>query len=130
MAKILVVDDSHTIASTVGWLLRNNDHEVRIESDGLAVLNALRVFNPDLLLLDILLPHVDGFQLCLVIRRLAPFADLPIVMMSGLSKPDDIQRALDAGATDYLVKPVDDARLINVINHYLDAVPANTEAVT
>jgi adenylate cyclase len=71
------------------------------------------------LLLDIRLPHIDGFQLCLVIRRMAQYASLPIVMISGLSGKEDIRHALDAGADDYIVKPIEDETLLQVIDQQL-----------
>lgn len=119
MAKILVVDDSPTVSSTLEWILCNQRHRVSIARDGLTALNALRSFKPDLVLLDIRLPHVDGIQLCKLIRADARYAALPIIMLSGLSNPTDIQRALDAGANDYIVKPINDDDLLGAIDRQL-----------
>jgi DNA-binding response OmpR family regulator len=119
VARILIVDDSPTVRSTVEWILHNQGHTVRVAGDGLDALHALHTFAPDLLLLDIRLPHIDGFQLCLVIRRMAQYASLPIVMISGLSGKEDIRHALDAGADDYIVKPIEDETLLQVIDQQL-----------
>jgi DNA-binding response OmpR family regulator len=95
--------------------------------DGLTALNALYAHRPDLILLDIRMPHIDGIELCLMIRSSASYARLPIVMLSGLSHVRDIQRALDAGANEYLVKPVDDKTLIAVIDRHLSPQPAGSD---
>ena len=119
MPAILVVDDSPTVASTVEWVLRNNGYKVRVERDGLSTFHALRNFNPDLILLDVRLPHVDGIQICNVIRKMPKYLDLPIVMISGLSDQNSIERAMAAGANDYIVKPIEDSTLLEVIHHHL-----------
>ncbi|MBN1564250.1 MAG: response regulator [Anaerolineae bacterium] len=115
MASILVVEDSPIVSGAMARLLAAHGYKVRVAGDGLVALSALRVFEPDLVLLDVRLPHIDGIQLCLVIRRLKPYADLPIIMLSGLTSQVDRQRALDAGANDYLVKPVDNDTLLALI---------------
>jgi DNA-binding response OmpR family regulator len=119
MAVILVVDDSPTVSGMVERILSRRGYTVRVAGDGLVALSALRVFKPDLVLLDIRLPHVDGFQLCLVIRRITKYAALPIVMLSALSGQADIQHAMLAGADDYLVKPVDEDKLVKAIERHL-----------
>lgn len=125
MTSILVVDDSPTIRTTVEWLLSNSGYNVRIAHDGLSALNALREFDPDLVLLDIRLPHVDGYQLCKLIRRNPRYAMVPIVMLSGLSSRSHIQCALDAGADDYVVKPIQDEVLLNTIQQQLSRAAQN-----
>ena len=119
MANILVVEDSQKISNALERLLTLAGHTVRTAGDGLVALSALRVFEPDMVLVDVRLPHVDGIQLCVVIRRLEKFEELPIVMLSGLSAPVDVQRALQAGANDYLIKPVGDDLLLEMIDKHL-----------
>lgn len=119
MANILVIDDSPTVSSTVGWMLRGQGHKVSVARDGLSALNTLRTCHPDLVLLDILLPHVDGIQLCSLIRADPQYTDLPIIMLSGVSNDADIERAFQAGANDYVVKPVNDDYLMDLIQRHL-----------
>ncbi len=119
MTSILVVDDSPTVGSTVEWILRDHGYSVCVARDGLAALNALRTFNPDLLLLDIRLPNVNGVQLCKMLRSNIRYAELPIIMLSGLSDQGIIQQAFEAGADDYLVKPIDDQKLIHAVSKQL-----------
>lgn len=117
--RILVVDDSPTVKSTVGWLLSDYGYEVRMAPDGLSALSTIHVFKPDLILLDVKLPHVDGIKLCEMLRNHAAYASLPIIMLSGLSSQTDIDRALKAGANNYVVKPVEDDKLIAMIRREL-----------
>jgi DNA-binding response OmpR family regulator len=122
VAKILVVDDSTTVGITVEWALRDRGHTIQVVSDGLSALNALKAFDPDLVLLDIRLPRVNGFELCALIRKHPCYESLPIIMLSGLSNTADIQCALNAGADDYLVKPIDDGALATVVERHLSRV--------
>lgn len=125
MTTVLVIDDSPTVGCTVEWALRDYGYTVHIAQNGLAALSELRSIQPNLILLDIRMPHIDGVQLCTMLRQNPDFDDIPIVMLSGLSTETDINRALDAGADDFLVKPVDDQALVDVIEHYVLAF-ANT----
>ncbi len=118
-AKILVIDDSPTVSNTVGWILNDFGFEVRMAPDGLSALSTIHIFKPDLLLLDVKLPHVDGIKLCEMLRNHAAYVSLPIVMLSGLSSQVDIDRALAAGANSYVVKPVNDEKLIAIIQQEL-----------
>lgn len=106
-------------------------HKVSVARDGLSALNTLRTCNPDLVLLDILLPHVDGIQLCSLIRADPRYTDLPIIMLSGVSNEADIERAFQAGANDYAIKPVNDDVLMNLIQQHLQQPgPAVTDPET
>lgn len=127
--KILVIDDSPTVSNTVGWILNDFGYEVRMARDGLSALSTIHIFKPDLILLDVKLPHVDGIKLCEMLRNHAAYASLPIVMLSGLSSQADIDRALAAGANSYVVKPVNDDKLIAVIQEELAKV-ADHKSIT
>jgi DNA-binding response OmpR family regulator len=120
--KILVIDDSLTISSTVEWLLRDHGYQVYIAYDGLAALSLLHRISPDLILLDVRLPRMNGYQICQFIRSKSEYDSLPIVMLSGMSKTDDIQRAMESGANDYVTKPVDDDKLLSVVRDHLNRV--------
>ena len=120
MASILVVDDSRTVAGALAAVLKKHHHAVHVAHDGLAALNALYTQDLDLAVLDVRLPHVDGFQLCSAIRASQIAADMPIIMVSGLTKSITIQHALKLGANKYICKPVDDEQFINTVNELLD----------
>ncbi len=119
MANILVVEDSLTIISEVERMLRGQGHKVYLAHDGLSALASVRAFAPDLIFLDILLPHVNGLDVCATIRRNPLYGHIPIVMMSGLCKEEDVQRAYQVGADDYIKKPINEAMLVGAIGHHL-----------
>jgi DNA-binding response OmpR family regulator len=118
--KILVVDDSPTVGSTVEWALTHHGYRVQVARDALEALAALPDFAPDLIILDIRMPHLDGIQLCEMIRGKAEYDGVPIIMLSGLSGDDSIERAIDAGCDDYITKPVNDEKLLSVVEVHLE----------
>lgn len=118
-SRILIVDDSPTVGMTTAWILTHHGYQVKVAKDGLSALSALHTFAPDLVLLDIRLPHLDGYHLCEILRGKAGYQKMPIIMVSGLSSDDSIQRALDAGANQFLSKPVKDEKLLAAIKEYL-----------
>lgn len=109
----------------MAWALSHAGYNIEVAQDGLSALNAMRTFGPDLVLLDIKLPHLDGFQLCEMLRGKAEYNCVPIVMLSGLSSEADIQRAFDAGADDYITKPVGDQKLLTIIEEQLARVASD-----
>jgi DNA-binding response OmpR family regulator len=129
MAKILVVEDSPTVASAVECLLRLNGYAVYTARDGLSALASVRAFLPDLILLDILLPHVDGFELCAAIRQNPNYQALPIIMMTALKDETDIRRAYDVGASDYVTKPFREEDLLATVEQHLAKVGTMEHAV-
>lgn len=124
MANILVVEDSLTIISEVEKALRAQGHKVYLAHDGLSALAAVRAFAPDLILLDILLPHVNGLDVCATIRRNPRYHRIPIVIMSGLTKSEDVQRAYQVGANDYIKKPVSESLLLGAVALNLASIGA------
>ncbi|NDJ51712.1 MAG: response regulator [Chloroflexi bacterium] len=117
--RVLVIDDSPTIGSTVAWLLAGHGCVVESARDGLTALSMIQRFQPDLLLLDIRLPNIDGIELCGMIRGDRRFDNMPIVMLSALGSSDYQDRARQAGANDFLVKPIEDVALLQMVDYYL-----------
>lgn len=113
--RILIVDDSPTVGMTTAWILTHHGYQVEVAKDGLSALSALHTFSPDLVLLDIRLPHLDGYRLCEMLRSKTEYKEIPIIMVSGISSAESIQRAVDAGANLYLPKPVNDEELLAAI---------------
>ncbi len=101
-ARILVVDDESTIVRWVGAILRSEGYEITSAEDGEVGLRSFEEQPSDLVLLDVMLPHVDGFEVCARIRETST---VPIIMLSGRSDERDKVRCLRLGADDYLVKP-------------------------
>ena len=107
--RILVVDDDPRIISLLRCSFQEAGHEVIAISDGLQVLRRVYQVQPDVVLLDVMIPHLDGIEIC---RRLRDISDIPIIILSALGKEADIVRGLNAGADDYLTKPSSMAELM------------------
>lgn len=104
MAKILLVEDEVNIASFIERGLQEFGHEVSVAYDGMAAWKLLRNENFQFLILDIIMPKMNGLQLCRQYRQLYGYQS-PVIMLTALGTTDDIVNGLDAGADDYLVKP-------------------------
>ena len=100
--RILVVEDDGRLAATLERVLAAEGHEVQVASDGLEAVRLARVHAPDLVVLDVLLPGLDGIGVC---RRLRETAQFPILLLTALGGTEERVRGLDSGADDYLVKP-------------------------
>lgn len=100
--QILVVDDDPRIVSLLRRNLQELGHQVIAISDGLEALRVAHESQPDVILLDVVIPHLDGVETC---RRLREISDVPIIILSALGKEADVVRGLNAGADDYLTKP-------------------------
>ena len=108
--KILVVDDEPTFVRLVSQTLTHKGYEVLTASDGKEALRLVFAHRPDLVLLDVIMPKMDGWQTCSRIREIS---DIPIVMLTGKQKSEeDIVQGLDYGADDYLIKPVGSRELV------------------
>ena len=102
MARILIVEDELGLAETLAYNLRQEGHEAILASDGLQGLDRARADMPDLIILDLMLPTIDGFEVCRLIRR---DSDVPIIMLTAKSREVDKVVGLEIGADDYVTKP-------------------------
>ncbi|MEO7198143.1 MAG: response regulator transcription factor [Solirubrobacterales bacterium] len=107
--RVLVVEDDDDIADVLRRSLRQEGHEVRTAADGEDALRQASEFVPDLVILDLGLPRLDGVEVC---RRLRAAGDVPILILTARTDTDDRVEGLDAGADDYLVKPFERAELL------------------
>lgn len=120
---VLVVDDSPTVRKIVQLTLQRERIRVVTAGDGLSALAAVSDEEPDLILLDVMLPRMDGYNICQVIRKNMAYRDTPIIMLSGKDGLFDKMRGKLAGSTEYITKPFDSAELVQTIKRYLDGVP-------
>jgi twitching motility two-component system response regulator PilG len=120
---VLVVDDSPTVRKIVQLTLQREHIRVVTAGDGLSALAAVSDEQPDLILLDIMLPRMDGYNICQVLRRNLAYRDTPIIMLSGKDGIFDKMRGKLAGSTDYITKPFDSAELVQIVKRHLDGVP-------
>ena len=109
IGRVLVVEDDEEIADVLRRSLRQEGHEVRTAVDGEEALTAARDFVPDMVVLDLGLPKLDGVEVC---RRLRSDSDVPILILTARVETEDRVRGLDAGADDYLVKPFERDELL------------------
>jgi putative two-component system response regulator len=105
--KILIVDDESSARAALETLLRREGYDVRDAADGRSALAACSEFKPDLILLDILMPGIDGFEVCRRIKETPETRLTPVVLITGLSDTEDRIRGITAGADDFLSKPID-----------------------
>jgi signal transduction histidine kinase len=113
--KILVVDDNHDTARSLALLLRSNGHTVEVAHDGYAALETARSFEPDVILLDLGLPGIDGFKVAQQLRSEDRFQNTRLIALSGYGQAQDRQRSKEVGFDQHLVKPVDFANLTAAI---------------
>jgi twitching motility two-component system response regulator PilG len=119
--KVLVVDDSNTIRRSAEIFLKQGGHEVLLAEDGFDALAKVNDYLPNLIFCDILMPRLDGYQTCAIIKRNAKFAGVPIVMLSSKDGVFDKARGRMAGAQDYLTKPFSKEQLLNAVLQFTAA---------
>ena len=116
MQRILIVDDDNNIAELISLYLTKECYDTKIVNDGEEALSAFEQYNPNLILLDLMLPGIDGFEIC---REVREKKDIPIIMVS--AKKDDIDkiRGLGLGADDYMTKPFSPSELVARVKAHL-----------
>ena len=107
--RVLVVDDDLALAEMLGIVLRNEGLEVHHVADGSSAIGAFREYRPDLVLLDVMLPGIDGLEVC---RQIRGESGVPIVMLTARTDTVDVVVGLESGADDYVVKPFKPQELI------------------
>jgi twitching motility two-component system response regulator PilG len=117
--RVLLVDDSRVVQKIVEMTLWRERIEVVTASDGLGALASVVDTQPDLMLLDIVLPRMDGYQVCQAVRHHQDFRDLPILMLSGKDGMIDRIRGRMVGSTDYISKPFEPGQLLWTVKRYL-----------
>jgi putative two-component system response regulator len=105
MPTVLVVDDSPPVLTLIGELLRGS-HRVRVAPTGARALELVRAEPPDLVLLDILMPDLDGYEVCRRLKADPKLSEVPVIFLTALDDIDDEARGLDLGAVDYIAKPI------------------------
>jgi DNA-binding response OmpR family regulator len=109
MAKVLVADDNRQIVSVITEYLKNDGHEVHMAYDGLRALSLFEEVKPDAVLLDVMMPGLDGFSVC---RKIRQTSQVPVIMVTARGEDYEKIMGLDTGADDYLVKPFSPAELM------------------
>ncbi|MFP2928932.1 response regulator [Pyxidicoccus sp. 3LG] len=118
--KVLLVDDSATVLLLHQVMLVELGYEAVTARDGMEALARAEVERPDLVFLDVVMPHLDGFATCKALRGRESTRRTPIILCSTRSEPRSVQAGFDSGCTDYLAKPFDGAELSALLRRYLD----------
>lgn len=111
--KLLVIDDDTAVTDLLSLLLKSQGFEVFATNNSSDGLNMVRDVQPDLVILDLMMPEMDGWEVCRAVRQ---FSQIPIIILSALNDPTMIASVLDAGADDYLTKPTPSRVLVAHIN--------------
>jgi twitching motility two-component system response regulator PilG len=116
--KVLVIDDSNTIRRSAEIFLKQGGHEVMLAEDGFDALAKVNDYLPHLIFCDILMPRLDGYQTCAIIKRNAKFSSVPVVMLSSKDGVFDKARGRMVGAQDYLTKPFTKEQLLQAVQQF------------
>ena len=116
--KILVIDDSNTIRRSAEIFLKQGGHEVMLAENGFDALSKVNDYEPDLIFCDILMPRLDGYQTCAIIKRNLRFSGVPIVMLSSKDGVFDKARGRMVGAQEYLTKPFTKDQLLQAVQQF------------
>ena len=113
--KVLIIEDDYALADSITALLKLKGYEVSFAPDGETGIAEARRVRPDVILLDIMIPKVGGFDACRILRGDPQTAKAKIIMMTGLDRIGDVDKAFSCGAADYVIKPFDSDRLFKKI---------------
>jgi twitching motility two-component system response regulator PilG len=117
-ARVLVIDDSNTIRRSAEIFLRQGGHEVLLAEDGFDALSKVNDHEPDLIFCDILMPRLDGYQTCAIIRRNPRFTEVPVILLSSKDGLFDKARGRMVGSQDYLTKPFTKDQLLLAVERH------------
>ena len=117
-AKVLVIDDSNTIRRSAEIFLRQGGHEVVLAEDGFDALSKVNDHDPELIFCDILMPRLDGYQTCAIIKRNPRFAQVPVIMLSSKDGLFDKARGRMVGSEEYLTKPFTKEQLLKAVESF------------
>ncbi|MCL1628505.1 MULTISPECIES: response regulator transcription factor [Roseinatronobacter] len=113
--RILVIEDEPNISEAIRFILTRNGWQVEVEADGLAALSRLRADPPDALILDLMLPDMDGFEVLRNLRADAPTRDLPVLMLTAKGQSADRDLAARLGVTRFMTKPFANAEVVSAL---------------
>ena len=128
--KILVVDDEPTIVRLMEFILARQGHEMIVAVNGEEALQKIAAHQPDLVLLDIMMPRIDGYEVAQRVRADPKTASLPIIMLSAKAQDEDIRRGVEVGVDEYVTKPFTPDHLVQVVSEYLSRIKATETKAT
>ncbi len=111
-SRVLIADDNPQGVELLEAYLSGTDYEIRTAADGDETLQRVADWQPDLILLDIMMPKISGFEVCKRVRSNPATRDTAVLMITALDQPSDVERAVEAGTDDYLTKPINKTELL------------------
>jgi len=118
--KILIVDDEPNIVLPLQFLMEQNEYQVDVASSGEEAIEKLMQFGPDLILLDIMLPGIDGYEVCEIIRLNPKWKKIKIIFLTARGRDVDVAKGLVLGADAYITKPFANAEVVQKVRQLLD----------
>ena len=118
--KILLVDDSSTVLLLHRMMLSHCGYELLTARDGQEALDKASTERPDLIFLDVLMPRMDGFQTCRVLRSRTETKNVPIILVTTRGEPHYVRQGFESGCTDYITKPFDGEELLAKVRSHLE----------
>ena len=130
--KILIVEDDTDLLEMLRLSFKGAGFSIATATNGIEALKKVRSLQPDLIVLDLVLPELDGFAVCEILRKDRAMASIPIIMLTGLSSEFTRFAGMESGATDYVTKPVMPSELVSKIHYWLKhpATPAPAQPGT
>jgi DNA-binding response OmpR family regulator len=117
--RVLIVDDEPNIVTSLEFLMRGSDYEVRVALNGAEALRLAGSFRPDVILLDVMMPQRSGFDVCQKIRENPVLRDVKIIMLTAKGRDAERDRGLNLGANAYVTKPFSTKELVNTVRELL-----------
>jgi len=117
--RILIVDDEPNIVVPLQFLMEQKGYQVRIAENGEEAIEAISTFKPDLVLLDIMLPGINGFEVCQTIRENRDLGDIKIVLVTALGRDIDMAKGMALGADAYITKPFSNTEIVEHVRELL-----------
>ena len=118
-AKILVVDDEANIVIALKYILQKEGYDVETARDGEEALSKVEKFNPDIVLLDIMMPKKSGYEVCAALKADKKTQLIPIIMLTALAQKEERIKAIEAGADEFISKPVDQNELLEITKYHI-----------
>jgi twitching motility two-component system response regulator PilH len=122
MSRILAVDDSPTVLQLLSQMLEEGQHEVIRAMDGVEAIRLAVEHQPDLVLLDVILPKLNGYQVCRQLKAMPETAPIPVILITRKAKDEDRQWGVEQGADGYITKPFTTSDLLTTLQKFLSSV--------
>jgi CheY-like chemotaxis protein len=117
--RILIVEDTNTIVMVEKMMLSGQGVDIVTAANGAEGLEKAKAARPDLILLDVMMPEMDGIEMCRRLRESEETSEIPVIMVTTRGEPEQVEEAFLAGCTDYLTKPINKIELIEKVEKYL-----------